>query len=80
MRLLLAEHKAPVRRLRKLIVNDATQDVAQKVWIEIQTVRDSPPIHNQHAYLHRLAHSVAVDHGQNDQRQASVSERAQALL
>lgn len=79
-RLLLAEHKALVRRLRKLVGNDAAQDVAQKVWMKIQTVRDSPPIHNQHAYLHRLAHNVAVDHVQNDQRQASVAERAQALL
>lgn len=58
-----SEHKALVRRLRKLIGNDAAQDVAQKVWIKIQTVRDSPPIHNQHAYLHRLAHNVAVDPG-----------------
>lgn len=79
-RLLLAEHKSLLERLRRLVGNDAAHDVVQKVWIKIQNVRDDPPIENKRAYLRRLAHNVAVDHVQIDQRQASVAERAQALL
>lgn len=79
-RLLLAERSALLRRVRRLVGQDAAEDVAQKIWLKIQTVRDDPPIINPKAYLHRLAHNIAVDHVKGDQRQATVAERAEALL
>lgn len=79
-RLLLAERKSLLRQVRRLVGNDAAEDVAQKLWLKIQTVRDDPPILNPKAYLRRLAHNIAVDHVQGDQRQVSVAERAEALL
>lgn len=79
-RLLLAERNAMLRQVRRIVGSDAAEDVAQKLWLKIQNVRDDPPILNKRAYLYRLAHNLAVDHVQNDQRQATVAERAEALL
>lgn len=79
-RLLLAERKSLLRRLRRIVGSDAAEDVVQKLWLKIQKVRDDPPIVNKEAYLRRLAHNVAVDHIHADRRQANVAERAEALL
>lgn len=79
-RLLLTERKSLLRRLQRVVGGDAAEDVVQKLWLKIQNVRDDPPIINKQAYLRRLAHNVAVDHIQGDRRQATVAERAQALL
>lgn len=79
-RLLLAERKSVLRQVRRLVGHDAAEDVAQKLWLKIQTVREDSPIRNGRAYLHRLAHNIAVDHVQGDRRQATVAERAEALL
>lgn len=79
-RLLVVERKSLLRQVRRLVGADAAEDVAQKIWLKIQTVREDAPIINKKAYLRRLAHNVAVDHVQGDQRQAAVAERAEALL
>ncbi|MES2452037.1 MAG: RNA polymerase sigma factor [Pseudomonadota bacterium] len=79
-RLLLAERNSLLRQVRRLVGNDSAEDVVQKLWLKVQTVRDDLHILNNKAYLRRLAHNVAVDHLQGDQRQATVAERAEALL
>jgi len=79
-RLLLAERTTLLRRVRRLVGQDAAEDVAQKIWLKIQRINDDPPILNKKAYLHRLAHNIAIDHVKGDQRQATVAERAEALL
>jgi len=79
-RLLFVERNSLLRQVRRLVGNDGAEDVAQKLWLKVQTVRDDPPILDKRAYLHRLAHNVAVDHVQGDQRQATVAERSEALL
>lgn len=79
-RLLLAERNSLLRQVRRLVGSDEAEDVAQKVWLKVQAVRDDTPILDKGAYLRRLAHNVAVDHVQGDQRQATVAERAEALL
>lgn len=79
-RLLLSERKSLLRQVSRLVGSEGAEDVAQKLWLKVQAVRDHPPIDNPQAYLHRLAHNVAVDHVQGDRRQATVAERAEALL
>lgn len=79
-RLLLAERHSLLRQARRLVGSDGAEDVAQKLWLKVQSVRDDPPIDNPMAYLRRLAHNVAVDHVKGDRRQATVAERAEALL
>lgn len=80
-RLLLAERSSLLRLANRVLRDrDAAEDVAQKVWLKIQTVSDDPPIVDPKAYLHRLAHNVAIDHAKASQRQATVAERAEALL
>lgn len=79
-RLLLAERKSLLWQVRRLVGSDSAEDVAQKMWLKVQAVRDDTPILDKKAYLRRLAHNVAVDHVQGDQRQATVAERSAALL
>lgn len=79
-RLLIAEHKSVLRQVRRLVGKESAEDVAQKLWLKIQKIRDYPPIENKRAYLHRLARNIAIDHLQSDRRQAAVAERAEALL
>lgn len=79
-RLLLAERKSLLRQVRRLVDRDGAEDVAQKLWLKIQTVRDDPPILDGRAYLRRLAHNVAVDHVRDDRRRATVAQRAEAWL
>jgi len=79
-RLLLAERQSLLWQVRRLVGAGSAEDVAQKLWLKVQTVRDDPPIIDKKAYLRRLAHNIAVDHVQGDQRQANVAERAEALL
>lgn len=79
-RLLLAERQSLLRQVRRLVGSDGAEDVAQKLWLKVQAVRDDPPILNPRAYLRRLAHNVAVDHVQGDRRQGTVAKRAEMLL
>ncbi|MCG2841292.1 RNA polymerase sigma factor [Sandaracinobacter sp. RS1-74] len=79
-RLFMRERPSLLRQVRRLVGADNAEDVAQKLWLKVQTVRDDPPIIDKNAYLRRLAHNVAVDHVQGDQRQATVATRAEALL
>lgn len=79
-RLLLAERPSLLRRVRRMVGHDGAEDVVQKLWLKIQAVRDDPPIDNPRAYLHRLAHNVAVDHVQGDKRRQDVHAEAMALL
>lgn len=79
-RLLLEERHSLLRQVNRLVGRDAAEDVAQKIWMKVQQVRDEPPIINKRAYLRRLAHNVAVDHLKSDQRQATTAQRAEALL
>lgn len=79
-RLLQAERQSVLRYVRRLVGSESADDVAQKLWLKIQAVGDDPPILDKKAYLHRLAHNVAVDHVRSDQRQATIAERAEALL
>ena len=79
-RLLLAERKSLLRQVRRLVGTEGAEDVTQKLWLKVQTVRDDPPILDKPAYLRRLAHNVAVDHVQGDQRQVTIATRAEALL
>lgn len=79
-RLLLAERNSLLRQVRRLVGRDSAEDVTQKIWLKAQAVRDDPPILDKWAYLCRLAHNVAVDHVHSEQRQATVAERAEALL
>ncbi|MFT3968207.1 MAG: sigma-70 family RNA polymerase sigma factor [Sphingobium sp.] len=60
-RLLQAERRSLLRRLRRIVGNDTAEDVAQKLWLKIQTVEDDPPILNPRAYLHQLAMNAARD-------------------
>jgi RNA polymerase sigma-70 factor (ECF subfamily) len=80
-RILLAERPSLLRLANRVLGDrDAAEDVAQKVWLKVQTVSDDPLIVNRKAYLRRLAHNIAVDHAKASQRQANVAERAEALL
>lgn len=79
-RLLLAERQSLLRQVRRLVGSDVAEDVAQKLWLKVQAVREEPPILDGHAYLRRLAHNVAVDHVRGDQRRVTAVERAEALL
>lgn len=79
-RLLLAERQSLLRQVTRLVGRDSAEDVAQKLWLKIQSVRDDPPIINKHAYLRRLAHNVAVDHIKGDRRKTDVAQHAEALL
>jgi len=61
-RLLLAERSSLLRRVRRIVGDDAAaEDVTQGLWFKVQTVRDDPPIENPRAYLHRLAANAAAD-------------------
>ncbi len=79
-RLLLAERQSLLRQLSRLVGRDGAEDVAQKLWLKVQAVRDDPPILNKRAYLRRLAHNVAVDHIKSDRRKTAVAQHAEALL
>lgn len=79
-RLLLAERRSLLRQVSRLVGRDSAEDVAQKLWLKIQAVRDDPPIINKHAYLRRLAHNVAVDHIKGNQRKTAVAQHVEALL
>ncbi|BAV63072.1 sigma-70 family RNA polymerase sigma factor [Sphingobium cloacae] len=63
-----------------MVGRDGAEDVAQKLWLKAQRVRDDPPIVNPRAYLRRLAHNAAIDHMKGEQQEATVAERAEALL
>ncbi|MEH3121639.1 MAG: sigma-70 family RNA polymerase sigma factor [Sphingomonas phyllosphaerae] len=39
----------------------AAEDVTQRLWFNVQVVRDDPPIGNPHAYLRRMAINAATD-------------------
>jgi RNA polymerase sigma-70 factor (ECF subfamily) len=60
-RLLEAERKSLLRRLSRVVGNDTAEDVAQTLWLKIQTIDDHPPISNPRAYLHTLAMNAARD-------------------
>lgn len=79
-RLLVAERPSLLRQLRRIVGGDGAEDVAQKLWLKVQTVRDDPPILDPAAYLRRLAHNVAVDHVRGEQRRRDVHAEAVALL
>jgi RNA polymerase sigma-70 factor (ECF subfamily) len=80
-RILLSERPSLLRLANRVLGDrDAAEDVAQKVWLKVQTVSDHPPIVNRKAYLHRLAHNIAVDHAKASQQQANVAKRAEALM
>lgn len=79
-RLLVAERELLMRQVQRFVGRDGAEDVAQKLWIKIQNVRDIPPILDKKAYLRRLAHNVAVDQLRDDARQDTVAERSRALL
>lgn len=79
-RLLLAERQSLLRQARRLAGSEGGEDVVQRLWLKVQGVRDDTSIRDGRAYLRRLAHNAAVDHVQGDRRQATVAERAEALL
>jgi len=79
-RLLLAERKSLLRQVRRLVGAESAEDVAQKLWLKVQTVRDDPPIIDKQAYLRRLAHNVAFDHVQDERRLHDAHSEAAALL
>lgn len=79
-RLLIAERKSLLRRVQRLVGHDGAEDVAQKVWLKVQAVRDIPPIEDKKAYLWRLAHNLAVDQISETTRQDRLIERSRALL
>lgn len=79
-RLLLAERKSLLRQVRRLVGAESAEDVAQKLWFKVQTVRDDPPILDKPAYLRRLAHNVAFDHAQDERRLRDAHQEAAALL
>jgi RNA polymerase sigma factor (sigma-70 family) len=60
-RLLIAERSSLLRQVRRLVGSDSAEDVVQKLWLKVQSVRDDPPIDNPQAYLHRLAINAATD-------------------
>lgn len=61
-RLLIAERPSLLKRVRRILRDDAAaEDVAQLLWLKVQSVRDHPPIENPRAYLHRLAMNAATD-------------------
>lgn len=78
--LLLVERKSLLRQVARLVGAECAEDVAQKIWLKIQGIRDDPPILDKKAYLRRLARNVALDHMQGNQRQALMVQRAEALL
>lgn len=79
-RLLMCERPSLLRRMRQLVGTEGADDVAQKLWLKVQTVKDDPPIIDKKAYLHRLAHNVAFDHAREEQRRRDVHAEAAALL
>lgn len=62
-RLLLAERSSLVRWVARIVGSEpAAEDVAQSLYIRVQTVEDHPPIANKRSFLFRLASNLAVDH------------------
>ncbi|AUW57584.1 RNA polymerase subunit sigma-24 [Sphingobium sp. SCG-1] len=62
-RLLIAERPSLVRWMARIVGSEpAAEDVAQSLYIRVQTVRDHPPIVNKRSFLFRLALNLAVDH------------------
>jgi RNA polymerase sigma-70 factor (ECF subfamily) len=77
---MLSERPSLLRRVGRLVGADSAEDVAQKIWLKVQAIRDDPPIIDKTAYLHRLAHNVAFDHMKGEQRQRDIQAEAAALL
>ncbi|EIZ77143.1 ECF subfamily RNA polymerase sigma-24 subunit [Novosphingobium sp. Rr 2-17] len=62
-RLLIAERTSLVRWVASIIGSEpAAEDVAQSLYIKVQTVEDHPPIVNKRSFLFRLASNLAIDH------------------
>ncbi len=79
-RLLLVERASLMRRVSRLVGSEGAEDVAQKLWLKIQSVRDDPPITNQRAYLFRLATNEARDYYKYEVRQRALHAEAHAAL
>ena len=79
-RLLLVERPSLMRRVRRDVGGDGAEDVAQRLWLKIQAVRDDPPIVNKRAYLFRLAANEALDYRKQEARRRTLHDEAHALL
>lgn len=62
-RLLIAERPSLLRWAARIVGSEpAAEDVAQNLYIKVQTIEDHPPIVNKRSFLFRLASNLAVDH------------------
>lgn len=62
-RMLIAERASLLRRLARIVGSDpAAEDVAQSLFLRVQSVREHPPIVNMRSFLFRLASNLAIDH------------------
>lgn len=62
-RLLITERSSLVRWVARILGSEpAAEDVAQSLYIKVQTVEDHPPIINKRSFLFRLASNLAIDH------------------
>lgn len=80
-RLLLDERPSLLRLARRIVGSEpAAEDVAQRLWLKIQFVRDDPPIENKRAYLFRLATNEARDYCKYEARQRILEAEAHSVL
>lgn len=66
-RLVVDERRSLVRVAQRIVGSLATaEDVAQSLWLKVQTIADDPPILNKRAFLYRLTANVARDRRRAD--------------
>lgn len=76
--LLVDERMSLVRFVARLLGSErSAEDIAQHLWLQVQRVRDDPPIINKRAFLYRLAANLAIDHARAGQRHGHLFDDGQ---
>ena len=79
--LLVSERPSLLRLIGRIVNNpSAAEDVAQSLYLRIQTVQEQAPILNARAYLFRLAINLATDHVRSEARRRTVQTEIDELL
>ncbi|MFW7268147.1 RNA polymerase sigma factor [Gluconacetobacter sp. Hr-1-5] len=75
-----SERSALARFFQKIGTTASSDDLLQTLWLRIQRVAETPPIHNGKAYLFRLASNLAIDQGRVDVRIQRLQGEARSIL